>query len=287
MVWSIVVRDKLKLNIKPGYAPKLFKYGNSSLEPDAEYLSITSKPEYADKLPFHPPTFVQQVESKLKVQGINKAFIELYEIGTIFKLGSMVSNIKLNPNLNKLLPKSKDTYVHYLGNVATDESFVVSEVLNNLKHVLSNAVFQVSTTMTEPSAQLIYYLASLCENLYIYKPTIIADLHDTKYLIMVNIHTVPKIDIKGSVLSLGIDIPENVESMIQCMNLRLLSRKVQAYDDIKEYLTYGIPDGAMKRSLETIQDKNANNWLNTFGKSDLLDSLVVTCTFKSVYDLDY
>lgn len=288
MVWSIVVRNKLKLSVKPGEAPKLFKYGHSTLEPDAEYLAITSKPEYVDKLPFHPPSFIQQVESKLSVKGVNKAFLELYEIGSIFKLGSMTSNIKLNADLNKVLPKSKETYVHYIGNVAIDESIIVTEILNNLNKA-PNAIFQVSTTMTEPSAQLIYYLASLCDNLYIYKPSIIGDLHDTKYLIMVGVHDSPKLSIKGSVSTLGLDIPNDVETIIQCMNLKLLSRKIQAYDDIKEYLKTGVSEGALKQSLDDLQDKAAIKWLDTFvkPKADLLDSLIESCSFKSAYDLDY
>lgn len=289
MVWVFTVKDPVKVSIHNGTPNKLFKYGQSTLNPAREYISITEAPEYADKLPFHPETFLPQIENKLAVKNIDRKFLELYEISTIFHLGAFRSNDKQIPKLNALTTDKTDTYVHWFSNKDIDEVALVPEILNNLHHIKSrgNAVFQMTGSQTKPMAQLIYYLASLCETAYIYRPSIISDIYDIKYIVLKDIKTVPKHSVSGPIDSLGIAIPIPIDNVIQCMNLTLMRRKIHMYEEIKEYLKTAI--GSHKPQLLELQERNAQLWLDKFinPRKDLLETLLVTCPLTSVYDLEY
>lgn len=291
MVWVFTVKDPVQVKMHNGTPNKLFKYGQSILNPTREYIAITETPEYADALPFHPETFIPQIEKKLAVENIDRKFLELYEISAIFHLGSFRSNDKQIPKLNKLFTDKTDTYVHWFSNKDVDETSLVPEILNNIHHskAQGNAVFQMTGSQTKPTAQLIYYLASLCETAYIYRPSIISDIYDIKYIILKGIKNVPKHKVTGPLDSLGVAIPEPIDNIIQCMNLTLMRRKIHMYEEIKEYLKTAVAQGSRKQELLEFQEKNAQLWLDKFinPRQDLLDTLLVTCPLASVYDLDY
>lgn len=281
MAWLISTSDTLQINITQGESVRLFKYGKSDLDPSRDYVSITSSPEYANALPFHPESFTKQIDSQLKIKS-DRRILELYEIAAVFNLGSFRSNDDSVLQLNKIF-KGTDTYVHFVTQVDLQESLVAHEVVSNLKNVKTNAIFQITSTQTQVSIQLLYWLASLSESCYVYRPTVISDLYDIKYVILQNVK-VPKVTSKGAIESLGIQVPDDFTKSIQCMNLALMKRKIQLYETIKDYLKTAVP----KIEETEAQSNNAKKWMDTFLKPDkLLDKMLLTCQLKSVYDLDY
>lgn len=298
MVWLISTEDVVKPVIKTSKVspPELFKYGFSTEDPSTDYIAITSTPQYVDKLPFHPGSFVEDVEDKLKVSGVDRKFLELYEIMAIFDLGSVESNDKQIVKLNNLFSNKTPTYIYHYSKVDVPETVVLPELISNLSKVFasvkenSNVVIQIMETRTGPTAEFLYYLSTLCESLYIYKPSVISDLYDMKYVIMKEIKKGYKLDkAERYIASLGLTIPNRVDDVIQCMNVSLTKKKIDMYDSIKEYLKNQIYDGVLKDRLIDFQNLNAKKWVDTFidPKKDLLDKLIVSCELKSVYDINY
>ena len=297
MVWSISTNDKLepKLISSSTPAPKLLKYSHSTLDPSSQYIEMTSIPQYVAGLELNPKAFIKQIEETLSVKGIDREFLELFEILTVFKLGAINSNETTITKLNKLFKtKTSNTYLYRYAQTDLDEAVALTHLITELSRIFkeaktkANIILQIMGTQSQPSAELIYYLASLCEDLYIYKPQVVSAIFDMKYLILIDIKSLPKLDkAKEYVQTLSLDIPKEIDNTIQCMNAVLMSKKIERYLIIQNYLKTQIYEGTLQRQLLDIQKENGDKWIETFvkPKGDLLD--IKSCELKSVYDLQY
>ena len=297
MVWSISTNDKLepKLISSSTPAPKLLKYSHSTLDPSSQYIEMTSIPQYVAGLELNPKAFIKQIEDTLSVKGIDREFLELFEILTVFKLGAINSNEATITKLNKLFKtKTSNTYLYRYAQTDLDEAVSLTHLITELPKIFkeakpkANIILQIMGTQSQPSAELIYYLASLCEDLYIYKPQVVSAIFDMKYLILIDIKSLPKLDkAKEYVQALSLDVPKEIDNTIQCMNAVLMSKKIERYLIIQNYLKTQIYEGTYHQQLLDIQKENADKWIDTFAKpkEDLLN--IKSCELKSVYDLQY
>jgi hypothetical protein len=295
-------------------SPKLIKYGFNNIANQLDMVALTSIPSYKAGLEFdfdrtEDNSFVAQAEKNFSVKEFDQTFGEFWEILLMFKLlnqdqiiyspqnyrtvQSIVNSYQkiTTNNFNiKIENTSKKTnaklVIHKYSDIDLDENASVQFIIDILPDLLSvqsegsNMILQLFNMQTQITSEIIYLLSNLYAEAYLFKPIIVSDLYDTKYIILINLKAkfnlvIPKHSENVYLSSLGFqNLPNNFETMIQCMNSDVMAKKFQRYAIIKSYLDTKVYEGATYQEMITQQKSNAKKWLEIFSNVSNLESIL-------------
>lgn len=308
---------KFEFDNKP--SPKLIKFGFNNIAEELDLLGLTSNPHYRAGLNFDferedEQSFVVRVESTWHVKNFNKTFAEFWEILTMFgllendqtistshkkemenilDLYKKMSEGKKKWNIASAKDKRVTLVVQKYSDADVDENATIQLLIDDLPKLLpiqsqgSSMVLQLFSTQTRTTAEIIYYLASYYNEAYLVKPTVISDLSDSKYLVLIGLNAVPKFAIpkhpKNVYLhTIGLkELPENYGTMIQCFNSEVMPKKYQKYYQIKSYLDTKVYEGATYQDLINKQNQNTEKWISIFGDLSNIKSVIDAAVQKS------
>lgn len=281
-------------------SPKLIKYGFNSMSEQLDLVELTKVPYYKAGLHFDfsrkgKDTIADSGNKSFAIKDFDQTFAEFWEIITMFDLFKKDTSVltshedtvrdiikaytTLNKSKNKLdLVKGKakaDLVFHKLSDTDIDENAAIQLITMDLPKLLSsqspgsNMVLQIFSTQTQIMAEIIYYLASNYEEAYLVKPSIISEIFDEKYLVLINLIADPKFNLpkhrsNDFLSSLGLEPPTDFETSIQCMNAELLPAKFKKYYEIKAYLDTKVYEGATYQEMLADQDDDTDKWIATF-----------------------
>ncbi|XWV26243.1 methyltransferase [Tupanvirus soda lake] len=288
--------------------PKLIKYGFNNIGGQLNMVALTSVPYYKAGLEFDfDRKDENSISTKamifFKTKNFDQTFGEFWEIVTLFgllrsdqtifslrnnatitdvvdtyqKISNNKYNIKISGgNFNAAQNIKANLIFHKYSDVDVDENAAVQFIINDLPGLLSvqnegsNMVLQLFNLQTQISAEIVYLLSILYNEAYLMKPTIVSDLYDTKYIVLLGLKkpfnfVVPEQRENLFISSLGIkNIPNDFDTVIQCMNAEVMPKKYKRYISIKSYLDTKVYEGATFQTMITAQNNNATKWLETF-----------------------
>ena len=299
-------------------SPKLIKYGFNNIGDQLNMVALTSVPYYKAGLEFDfnrqdNNSISVKATKFFNNKNFDQTFAEFWEIFTLFNLleqgqtifsprnSATIKNVtdsyqklsknKANNNIfYDILTTAQKTkaslVVHKYSDIDIDENAAVQFIINDLQNLLnsqkngSNMVLQFFNLQTQISAEIIFLLSMLYVDAYLIKPTIVSDLFDTKYLVLMNLkHTfnlvIPKHPNDVYIASLGLkQIPNQYDTVIQCMNSDIMPKKYKRYNLIKSYLDTKVYEGATYQEFIKSQNENTQKWLETFGDLSKSKSLI-------------
>lgn len=176
---------------------------------------------------------------------------------------------------------------YHISDIDIDENTVCHLILQELSHLMaiqeigSHLIIELFNIQTQACVELIYYLLTQYDETYLIKPSIVSDLFDKKYIVLVKL--INKVTLAEDkipddlyVSSLGFsNLPESFTSSIQCINSSILTKKYKKYYFIKAYLDKKIFEGIQHEELLATQRKNIVAWFNNY---------VVTLPSRKVLD---
>lgn len=295
-------------------SPKLIKYGLNNVADPLDMVAITSVPYYKAGLDFNferkdGDSIMVQAKDIMGVKKIDQTFAEFWEILTFFGFlnnnqniytshEDIVQNIisiyqkfkktKGNFNISAKKTKGKNSLVIIkYSDTDMEENASIQLIVNDLKDLLAaqttgaSMVLQIFGLQTQTMAEIVYYLSSLYNEAYIMKPAIDSPLFDSRYIILINLRetikaTLPNYPDDQYLISLGLQLPTELETIIQCMNSLIIPRKYKLYYLIKSYLDTRIYEGATYQEMVQNQNDKTNKWLSTFTDIDKLPSILDT-----------
>lgn len=302
----------LRTSFEPDPSPKLIKYGFNNIAEQLNMIALTAIPQYRAGLEFdfnmdNKDSIVHHVDKVLKTNDFDQTFGELWEIivlfsiikpGVIFSMDKSTSNVintylkftKQNINVNVVsnynsIKGPVSTVIYKYSDINIDENAAVQFIINELPELLSiqstgsNMIIQLSNLQTQISAEIIVLLSTLYTESYLYKPTIVSDLADTKYLVLLNLKqpfqlTIPDHPENMYLTSLGIGRTANYDNIIQCMNSDIVPRKYKRYHMIRSYLDTKVYEGSTYQEFIQLQNANIDKWLETFANPDNYSALL-------------
>lgn len=283
-------------------APKLIKYGFNNITEELDLTDLMTNPHYKAGLSFDferkdDLSFTTLVETDFNIKNFNQTFAEFWEILTMFNLLNNDQNIltsnkkevqniidlykKMSKDKNKLvIAKDNDNKISLIiqkySNINIDENAAIQFIINDLPLLLQsqttngNMILQLFNTQTQAMAEIIYYLTNFYNEAYLIKPTVIPDLSNSKYLVLIGLNDNPKFIIpkhpKNVYLhSIGLKtLPNNFTTVIQCFNSDIMPRKYRKYHQIKSYLDTKVYEGATYQDFIIKQNENSKKWLEIF-----------------------
>jgi hypothetical protein len=298
-------------------SPKLIKFGFNNIDDQLNILALTTTPYYKAGLEFDfdrqdENSIGTKASAFFKSKNFGQTFGEFWEIFTLFGILATdqtifslrnseiikdvvdsyqkISNHKekyniLGGNFNAARKTKANLVVHKYSDIDIDENAAVQFIINDLPDLLdiqqqgSNMVLQFFNLQTNITAELIYLLSMLYKESYLIKPTIVSDLYDTKYIVLLNLKQPFHLDIPSHpsdvyIASLGIKhIPNNYDVIIQCMNSDIMPKKYKRYTIIKSYLDTKVYEGATYQDFIKSQNDHTKKWLETFGDLDKVKSV--------------
>lgn len=310
-------------------SPKLIKYGFNNIGNQLDMVMLTSNPSYKVGLEFDfeqtdKYSIVDQAQQNFGIKNFDQTFGELWEIFTLFGLldsdqtifspqnGSTIANIvnsyqKITNDKYKIRVVDNNdkmtnitTIVYKYSDIDIDENAAVQFIINKLPELLaiqsegSNMILQLFNMQTQITSEIIYLLNNLYTGAYLIKPSIVSDLFDTKYIVLMGLKSkftlvVPEHSNDVYLSSLGFDnLPVNFDTTIKCMNSDIIPKKFKHYNIIKSYLDTKVYEGATYQKMIELQKMNTKKWLETFSniknlKNILDNSLNKTNTKCSTY----
>lgn len=308
---------KFEFDDKP--SPKLIKYGFNNMAEELDLLNLMSNPHYRAGLNFDferqdDLSLTIKAETELDAKNFNQTFAEFWEILIMFGMLNNDQNISTNNkeemqnviDLYKKISKSKNKLnivnvndkkatlvIQKYSDTDIDENAAIQFILNDLVQLLqtqaknANMVLQLFSTQTQTMAEIIYYLTSFYNEAYFVKPTVISDLSNSKYLVLIGLNSVPKLIIpkhpKNVYLhSIGLKgLPNNFTTVIQCFNSEIIPRKYRKYHLIKSYLDTQVYEGATYQDFINQQNENTNKWLTIFRDLTNIEKITDNAVKKS------
>lgn len=281
-------------------SPKLIKYGFNNMIDQLDLMAITSISYYRAGLNFDfARTGKDSIATKFSkifgTKNVDQSFAEFWEIISLFNLFNTNVDIQTSHpdtitdiiNAYTLISKSKNKInlinkkgkasliIHKFSDVDIDENAAIQFIINDLPNLLSNQtvsanmVLQIFGTLTQTMAELIYYLSSLYEESYLIKPSVISEIFDSKYLVLLRLKNqtkfqLPKHSSDVYLASIGINIPDDVVTTIQCMNAETMPSKYKKYYEIKSYLDSKVYEGATYQEMLERHDEYGEKWIETY-----------------------
>lgn len=294
-----ISKDKIHFDIYP--SPKLIKYGLNNLIERLDLVSLTSVSYYkaglhVDFSRTDAESFTTLVGKKLGTKKIDQTFAEFWEIITLFNLLEKDKDILTNSseivsNLLKtytVISKTKKSFsmvhktkkkaslvLHKFSEVDLEENASIQLIINDLDALFSSQkegatlVLQIFGVQTQTMVELIYYLLSNYEEAYIFKPTVISEIFDQKYLILKKLRNKPRFSLpkhsKNTYLvSLGLSPPQELVTKIQCLNAETIPARYNKYHEIKTYLDSKVYEGATYQEMLQSQNDFTKSWTQIF-----------------------
>src|ERR1700733_14876259 len=295
--------DEKKIRFDNFPSPELIKYGFNDTIYNLDMNAIYENEYYKVGLEFDfdrkdSESIAKQGEKKFGKSIINKNFCAIWEI---FNLFGLLKEIKIEDISTS---KQADIMFKNISSINLDENAYIQLILDELPKIVSsqkigsNMILQIFNCMTNPFIELIYYLTSFYTESYIIKPITSSMLSDEKYLVLLGSISDIKLDkIKKNknkyLATLGLSIPNNISSIIQCMNADLMYKKSILYWKIKKYLDNHIYEGPTYQDFINDQNKNSTIWLDIFDStvSDkftvLLDNILQESTKKCNHQMEF
>lgn len=298
-----ITKSNIQIEFETSPVPKLMKYGFNNMIDYPELNSITNDDHYKAGLNFD---FERKDSESINSKGssmfgnkiFNQTLCEFWEIMILFELFGCKSIQTSHPDdminvvsvYNSKIDSTKkitvkpynkstsDLFFHKFSDTDIDETILTNMLMEDLDKLCqnqttgSNCVIQLFGCQSQIMIELIYYMISNYEEAYIYKPLIVPDLFDCKYLVMLNLKKkFEKFDTKKSndhyfskLFNDTIKIPTELSNVIQCMNSQILPKKFLSYGIIKKYLDTKVFEGATYRELIDKQNNNTDKWINMF-----------------------
>lgn len=309
-----ITKSDIQIEFETSPVPKLMKYGFNNMIDYPELNNITNDDHYRAGLNFDferkdPESINSKGSSISGTKSFNQTFCEFWEIMILFELFNYKSIQTSHPEdmtnvisaYNSIIDSAKkitvkpynkspaDLFFHKFSDVDIDENIFTNMLMEDLDKLCqnqttgSNCVVQLFGCQSQVTVELIYYMISNYEEAYIYKPLIVSDLFDCKYLVMLNLKKkFEKINTKknndhyfSKLFNDTIKIPTEMSNVIQCMNSQFLPKKFVSYGIIKKYLDTKVFEGATYHELIEKQNNNSKKWIDMFftNVSKALDSL--------------
>ncbi len=306
-------------------SPKLIKYGFNQTTEKLDLITLFENPHYKNGLNFDfDRTDKTSIKEKCKntfgskIENYEK-FCACWEILHLFKILNKNqtvmtddSDIKMITQSHQKIFKSK-TKIDFVGKkdkksatlviktyskIDLDENAYVHLLGADLSDLLSRQttgsamILQMFSTHTQIMAQIINYLSSLYNESYIIKPSVISDLSDEKYIVLVGLisatkFTYPKPKPNTFLSTIGILVPDTYDNNIQCMNSKLIPDKFKKYYEIKTYLDSKVFEGITYTEMIRKQDANTANWFDIFMDQNKMEVLLGSILEQTGTECDY
>lgn len=306
--------ENLSYDVYP--SPKLIRLGYNTILASLNIPYITSNPYHTTGLLFDlDRTDKDSMEAAVKKAfGLKKidlkTFCPLWEIISFIEgyIGSKKKSVDVFTNVSDIVEevtaahkkihkgntynvvdskhkKSVDLVYYHFSSVELDENAYVhllcQEIVTLLKKqdVGSSMILQVFDINTDILAELIYLMSSFYKETYIMKPSVISDLSDEKYLICLQMQTVPKLpslSMKDNMYlsDISISVPEVFNYALQCLNADLIPRKLNTYSEIKKYVDSKIYEGVTHNDMIDQQNRNVKEWISTYASPKSVEKLI-------------
>lgn len=282
--------------MKYGFNNLLEKININELTSNEHYVTGLNF-DFTEKKDKDETNFVNKGKKYFNTNKFDQTFAEFWEILNLFGLLNSDQNIytnepatikdiiqvyqKLAGSKNKInvsdnLSKSVTLAIKKYSDIELDENVIQQLIIDDIVELLgnqnngSNLIIQLYSLQTQTTAELIYYLSTLYTEAYISKPAVIPDISDSKYLVLLGMKVKPTIAIpkhsKNVYLShFGIEkLPNNIITVIQCINSYLVPKKISKYYKIKAYLDNKIYEGHTQQQMIKEQNENTQKWFETF-----------------------
>lgn len=316
IIYALSLDNQLQKNIDIHFDdnpnPKLIKYGFNNINEQIEILSITSNPHYKAGLNFDfdrtdENSIVTKISNTLNIKKVDSDFAEFWEILTIFKLTENKSIASNHPDKIKSIldvhskyfetklkysieniknAKVAELVLYKYSEMDIDENAATQFIIDELSKLLSiqtknsSMVLQLFNSQTQVTAEIIGFLVTVYRESYLYKPTVLSNLSDCKYLVLIGLKEstnfdVPKHADSKYLSSLGLqNLLGDVPGVIQCMNSDTIPKKYKKYIQIKNYLDSKVYEGATYQEMMMAQNKNVESWMEIFVNADKIVGLL-------------
>lgn len=248
-----------------------------------------------------------------KTKNFNSTFAEFWEILTMFNILNVSQTIyTINKTIvedvvdayNKIYKSTTNTHVISdskkksnqnfsliickYSDIDIDENAIIQLILTDISFLLStqttgsNMIIQLFSLQTQTSAEMIYFLSSFYDEGYLIKPIIMSCLSDSKYLVLINFKgntnfSLPKFFQKKNTYlsSFGLGtLPDDLTTIIQCMNSEIIPERYKRYNLIKTYLNGKVYEGATYQEMIQNQNSNTNAWFEIFTNASATKKLL-------------
>ena len=273
--------------VKPS---KLIKYGFNQTADDLNIIELTSDPHYRAGLNFD---LDRSASRKFTMAQTHAEFWEVFLsfdllssnqsiqtshpdiVEDVIKIyGDKIKSLtKITVNKSK---KNNNLVIYKYSDIELDESISVQLILKDLPELLgsqttgSNMVIQLFSLQTKPTIDLIYYITSNYQSVYLFKPNITSNLSSSCYLVCTNLLknvNFPKVNDKGyvtNILDKSVKIPVSFTTCIQCYNSEIIPQKIITYNKIKSYLDSKVYEGLTYQEMISSQDENFSIWTEKY-----------------------
>ena len=298
-----ITLDKNSIYYTDRPSPKLLKYGFNDIDNSLNIVELTKNSLYKKCLNFSK---MDELEKRWKIKDAILESLSLWEIFKIFDLFgnesisvdnvdaindiitgyNTVSKKKIKPKIvvRDSKKKSKETYDIVIGKYAEidlDENGLVHNLLEELPNLFSlqgkksTMILQLFSIQTKIMVQLITFLSTLYDTSYLIRPASSSDLSAEKFLVLKNLKkpfVFPVIDSGEMYVAnlTNVDIPDNLNVMIQCINANLIPIHIESYNRIKNLLKDGNIEG--DTDLKKEQEHNITYWISNFVDSNKTES---------------
>lgn len=315
---TTITSSDIVVSFESDPAPKLIKYGFNNINEQLNMVILTETPYYHNGLEFDfdredKQGIVAKAKVRFGIKNFDITFAAYWEIFTIFNLltlyksvvifdmshkdtlSDIVSTYTAMANISvsstivdtyKTIPKAgADIVIYKYSDIDIDENAATQFITDALPKLLSvqkvgsTMVLQLFNMQTRATAEIIYLLSTLYAESHLIKPTIISDLSDEKYIVLINLLApatlkIPRHPDTSYIASMGLTVPDSYDVIIQCMNSNVVPKKYKLYNIIMSYLNTKVYDGADAKAFALAQDSNTKRWLDTFGNLDGIGAIV-------------
>jgi hypothetical protein len=319
LIYKFPVIDKLSslsesdfiFDVNP--SPKLIKYGFNRIIETLDMTALTSNPYYKSGLNFDfDRTDKDSISSKckktfqIKITNV-RLFCICWEIFSLFGFLNQKKVIlttdknvieeveaaakkifKLTSKFEYIKEKDKtltDLVFQTYAQMDLDENTNIHLLMNDLPMLLSKQkvgsamIVQLFGIHTQIIVEIIYYLSSIYQESYIFKPSVISDLSNEKYLVLIGLKSViklvyPPLKQNTYLNKIIVDMPPDIfVNTIQCINSELIPNKIITFNLIKKYLNSNVFEGLTHDELIDKQNVLSDQWISIFtdkGKLELV-----------------
>ena len=271
---------------------KLIKYGFNHAADELNIVELTSDSHYRAGLNYDFETInnkdffptlthaefweiLLSFELLSSDQTIKTSHPEILE-DIIERYGKLVKKLtKVTINKSK---KNNNLVIYKYSDVEIDESVSAQLILKDLSDIVlaqstgSNMAIQLASLHTEVMIDLVYYLSTQYEMLYLFRPNITSNLSCSSYLICTNLLKVinlPEIEQSSDkfvikLLDRSVKIPPEFTTCIQCFNSEIIPQKIVTFNKIKTYLDSKVYEGATYQEMIVRQNENIKEWIDKY-----------------------
>ncbi len=160
--------------------------------------------------------------------------------------------------------------------------FMTDIGINEIQNIISkmnngcSLIIQIFKIQTQIIIELFYFLSTLFAEKFIIKPTVISDMSDEKYIVLLNYSggkiKIPKLD--QYTKSLSINPSPEFEKVIKKVNSELDPRKIIVYNKVKKFIDQGFYQGDAYNELLQKQEFLLVQWLDIVTNTEKIKDLV-------------